>query len=116
MNEYEYTELESGLIKVSYKDKHIFTLIPDGEGMYLNSQYSELIPHSLWWHTTQFTVEGYFLSRNAPAIFPRPLCKRTLCTVDPGIPVPGMTCHYAWSGSIPCTGILRCTRCNDRLN
>jgi hypothetical protein len=40
------------------------------------------------------------------------LCKRTFCIFRPGIPQPGMMCHYSYTGSIPCTGPMRCIYCN----
>ena len=43
-------------------------------------------------------------------------CPRTLALYKPGVPMPGVSHHYAWTGRIPCTGVLRCTLCGDRKN
>lgn len=39
------------------------------------------------------------------------ICYRTLALWRPGEPISGVPHHYAWSGSVPCTGRLRCTLC-----
>lgn len=38
-------------------------------------------------------------------------CPRTFAIYRPGVPLPGVAHHFAWSGSMPCTGTLRCTLC-----
>lgn len=38
-------------------------------------------------------------------------CPRTLCLYKPGVPIPGVVCTYAYTGSIPCTGQQRCMTC-----
>jgi hypothetical protein len=39
------------------------------------------------------------------------LCPRTLALYKPGQPMPGVPHHFAYTGSVPCTGSLRCTLC-----
>lgn len=39
------------------------------------------------------------------------LCKRTVCLWKTGEPQPGVTCVFAYTGSVPCTGQLRCMTC-----
>jgi len=39
-------------------------------------------------------------------------CPRTLAFYKPGKPFPGLKCEYKWAGSSPCTGVLRCFRCD----
>ena len=41
---------------------------------------------------------------------PEAFCQRTLAIYKSGVPM-GTHCTYAWSGKMPCTGILRCTMC-----
>ena len=38
-------------------------------------------------------------------------CPRTLALYKPGQPMPGVVHHFAYTGSVPCTGQLRCTLC-----
>jgi hypothetical protein len=38
-------------------------------------------------------------------------CQRTFALYRPGVPLPGVSHRFAWSGSVPCTGRLRCTLC-----
>lgn len=44
---------------------------------------------------------------------PKDECPRTLALYKPGVPM-GTDHHYSWSGSMPCTGVLRCTMCGKR--
>ena len=42
-------------------------------------------------------------------------CPRTLAIYKPGVPMTGVNHHFAWSGSVPMTGTLRCTLCGQRM-
>jgi hypothetical protein len=46
---------------------------------------------------------------NAPDV-----CPRTVAIYRPGEALPGVSHHYAYSGRVPCTGVLRCTLCGQR--
>lgn len=46
----------------------------------------------------------------APEDKPKDECPRTLALYKPGVPMGGDH-SYSWSGSMPCTGVLRCTMC-----
>lgn len=39
------------------------------------------------------------------------LCPRTLALWKPGEPQPDVGHAWSWSGSVPCTGDMRCTLC-----
>lgn len=39
------------------------------------------------------------------------LCQRTLCFYRKGIPLIGETCHFCWTGRVPCTGKCLCIKC-----
>lgn len=41
-------------------------------------------------------------------------CQRTFALWKPGVPM-NIHCTYAWSGRIPCTGLLKCTMCGKEL-
>lgn len=43
------------------------------------------------------------------------LCPRTLALWRPGVPQAGTYCRPAYSGSIPCTGPVRCTLCGQEV-
>ena len=58
---------------------------------------------------TQDDMNGYIESLYCEAVDED--CARTLALCDPGVPVEGLKCHYAWTGAIPCTGRLACTLC-----
>lgn len=42
------------------------------------------------------------------------LCPRTLALFWPGVRLPGVTCSYAYTGSMPCTGPRVCHLCGRR--
>jgi hypothetical protein len=38
-------------------------------------------------------------------------CMRTFALYKPGVPLPSVRHSYAWTGRVPCTGVLRCILC-----
>lgn len=39
------------------------------------------------------------------------LCPRTFALWKPGMQIEGVKHHYAYSGKMPCTGLIKCTMC-----